>query len=75
MEELNRLLKDRFNEIWINGRFIASHIHYNYLSILYSLDKDFIELIYDKSSGKIIWISIADEGDLQKYLDEVDIDL
>lgn len=71
--ELNRLLKDQFNEIWINGRFLAATCRFNYCMMLYSLDDKFIELTYDKSCGKIAWINVAEGADLEKYLEEIKI--
>ena len=73
MLELNRLLQDRFNEIWINGRFVASINRFNYCLMLYSLDNRYVELIYDKSCGKIVWLSFTEEADLEKYLQEIEI--
>lgn len=70
----NRLsLADRANFVWEKGAFVDSILFNNYLLMLYSINRQFAELCYDIKSGTIIWISLANEYDLAKYLDSIDI--
>lgn len=73
MDELQALLRDKHNEIWINGRFLALRTFVHSCSFLYSVGGNLVELIYDKNQGKIISVSFADGDDLDKYLDEIDL--
>ncbi len=73
MEDLNRLLQDNYNEIWINGRFLALHSFAHSCSFLYGVDGKFVELIYDKEQGRIVCVSYADDKDVEKYLDDIDL--
>lgn len=71
MDELQALLRDKHNEIWINGRFLALRTFAHSCCFLYSVDDNLVELIYDKNQGKIISVSFADHDDLNKYLDDI----
>jgi hypothetical protein len=39
--------------------------------MLYSINDQFIELSYDSKAGSIVWISMANQYDLSKYLTDV----
>ncbi|HET7179315.1 MAG TPA: hypothetical protein VFI14_06305 [Chryseosolibacter sp.] len=70
----NRLpLADRANFVWEKGVFVDSILFNNYLLMLYSVNRQFVELSYDVKGGTIVWISVANEYDLAKYLDHIDI--
>jgi hypothetical protein len=70
----NRLsLDDRAKLLWEKGKFVESVTYYNYCLILYSLNREFVELFYDKSSQSILWISFANEYDMKKYLNKIEI--
>jgi hypothetical protein len=66
-------LDDRVTLLWEKGQFVESISYYNYCLILYSLNREFVELFYDKSTQRILWISIANEHDMKKYLSNVQI--
>jgi hypothetical protein len=70
----NRLsLEDRAKFLWMKGNFLQSVTFNNYSLMLYSLNRQFVELFYDKNSKKIVWISLANEHDLKKYLNKIRI--
>ena len=76
MEEgkFNRLsLDDRAKLLWERGDFVESITYYNYSLILYSLNRQFVELFYDRNSQAILWISLANEYDMKKYLNKIEI--
>jgi hypothetical protein len=75
MDEFNKLLNERVYKLLEEGDFIESQTHCNYCTLLYSVKKDFIELLYDKSTGNILWVGVANEYDLQKYLDKIVLEI
>jgi hypothetical protein len=75
MDDFNKLLNERVHKLLEEGDFIDSQTHCNYCTLLYSLKKDFIELLYDKSTGNILWVGVANDYDLKKYLDKIEINL
>ncbi len=78
MEEgkFNRLsLNERASIVWRKGRFVDSVIYNNYCLMLYSVNRQFVELYLDLKSNSIVWISMANEYDLAKYLDDIKIEV
>lgn len=78
MEEgkFNRLsLCERANLVWRNGKFVDSVICNNYCLMLYSVNRQFIELYIDLQENNIVWISLANEFDLAKYLAGIEIEV
>ena len=78
MEELkfNRLaLADRMNIVWCKGRFVDSAMLNNYCLMLYSINHQFVELCIDLPSNSVVWVNMASEYDLAKYLENIDIDV
>jgi hypothetical protein len=72
--KFNRLtLDDRAKLLWEKGDFVESITYHNYCLILYSLNRQFVELFYDRSSQTILWISLANEYDMKKYLGKIEI--
>jgi hypothetical protein len=70
----NRLsLAERANVVWEKGAFVDSILFNNYLLMLYSINRQFVELSYDVKGGNIVWITLANEYDLAKYLDSIQI--
>ena len=70
----NRLaLAERANVVWEKGAFVDSILFNNYLLMLYSINRQFVELSYDVKGGNIVWITLANEHDLAKYLDSIKI--
>ena len=43
--------------------------------MLYSVDRQFLELYLDLKSHSIVWINLANEFDLAKYLDDIRIEV
>lgn len=73
-EKFNRLsLGERANIVWTKGKFVDSVICNNYYLMLYSVDRQFIELCLDLKTHSIVWISLANEFELAKYLDSIQI--
>jgi hypothetical protein len=56
-----------------NGQMIASIIYYNYRTTLYTFNNTFIEEYYDNETREISRISTANEQDLKKYIEKIDI--
>lgn len=74
--KFNRLpLTERASIVWRNGCFVDSIIYNNYCLMLYSLNRQFVELYLDLKSHSIVWISVANEYDLSKYLDDIKIEV
>lgn len=70
--KFNRLsLAERANIVWRKGKFVDSAICTHYCLMLYSVDRQFIELTLDLKTHSIVWISLANELDLAKYLDNI----
>lgn len=56
-----------------NGRMIGSVIYYNYRVTLYIFDDQLFEEYYDTEVKEISRICPAQENDLKKYLESIDI--
>lgn len=78
MEEgkFNRLsLGERAGIVWRQGIFVDSVMYNNYCLMLYSVNRQFVEIYFDLKSQSIVWISLANEYDLAKYLEEIEIEV
>lgn len=78
MEEgkFNRLtLEQRAQIVWRDGQFVDSVMYNQYCLMLYSVDRHFVELFLDLETHHIVWISLASEYDLAKYLRGVDLEV
>ena len=74
--KFNRLsLTDRADLVWRHGQFVDSVMRRNYCMMLYTLKDQFVELYLDLRSKDIVWISLANEFDLEKYLSDVQIEV
>jgi hypothetical protein len=72
--KFNRLtLTERADLVWKQGEFVDSVICNNYCLMLYNVKDQFVELYLDLHSKNIIWISPANELDLEKYLSDIHI--
>lgn len=72
--KFNRLtVEARADIVWQQGKFVDSVMMSPYCLMLYSIHDQFIELSLDLRSQSIVWISIANEHDLSKYLRDVTI--
>jgi hypothetical protein len=70
--KFNRLsLADRAYMVREQGMFVHSVTFKNYCLMLYSINDQFIELSYDIKASSIVWISVANQYDLSKYLADV----
>jgi hypothetical protein len=69
---MEKILNDRLDVLLERGILIESHTHYNYDILLYSLNRDFVEVYYDTTLDKIVWIMAANDYDLQKYLNRIE---
>ena len=73
--KFNRLsLTDRADLVWRTGKFVDSVMYNDYCVMLYSINRQFVELSMDMKSQSIVWISLANEYDLVKYLGNVHIE-
>ena len=68
-------LHERANIVWRQGHFVDSVIYKNYCLMLYSVNRQFVELYIDLRSHNIVWISLANEYDLSKYLDGIQLEV
>jgi len=68
-------LAARANIVWEKGKLADSVILNNYCLMLYSVNHQFVELIMDLPSNSIVWISLANEYDLVKYLDDIHLEV
>lgn len=78
MEEakFNRLsIAERASLVWQRGQFADSIICNNYCLMLYSLNRQFVELYFDLKTQSIVCISLANEHDLAKYLEDIHIEV
>lgn len=76
MEEgkFNRLsLAEQADIVWQQGQFVDSVIRKHYCFMLYTVKHQFVELYLDLQSQTILWISVANEHDLEKYLANINI--
>jgi hypothetical protein len=71
MRKQNKIINDRLQLLFEQGTFIESCSYYNYTFSLFSLNRDFIEVLRDTNTNKIIWAMDANDQDLKKYLDKV----
>lgn len=70
----NRLsLGERADLLWDKGVFVDSILINHYLLMLYSVNHRFFELSYDVKAAGIVWITHANEYDLEKYLVHINI--
>ena len=74
--KFNRMsLAERSDIVWQQGQFVDSVICNNYCLMLYSVKRQFVELCLDLKAQSIIWISLANDYDLTKYLDDIRIEV
>jgi hypothetical protein len=72
--KFNRLpLSERADLVWETGTFVDSVMYQDYCVMLYSVNHQFVELMMDLKTTSIVWISVANEYDLAKYLQDLHI--
>lgn len=74
--KFNRLsITERAQVVWEKGQFVDSVLCKHYCLMLYSVNRQFVELYLDLHSQSIVWISLANERDLDKYLNQIHIEV
>lgn len=73
VRQYNELLNERVHILLEHGIFITSEVQYNYCFLLYHLHNRFVELLYDKSCKRIVWLNEANDHDLKKYLSKIEL--
>ena len=68
-------LAERSDYVWQQGIFVDSVLCNNYCLMLYSVKRQFFELCVDLKNQSIVWISLANDHDLAKFLAEVHIEV
>ncbi|MEX1241785.1 MAG: hypothetical protein WEB30_18830 [Cyclobacteriaceae bacterium] len=68
-------MNERANIVWRQGEFLDSVIYGNYCLMLYSVKRQFVEMYIDLKSHSIVSISLANEYDLTKYLDGIQLEV
>ena len=74
MEEgkFNRLsLAARADLVWQHGKFADSLICNNFCLMLYGFNRQFVEVYVDLKNQSIVSVSLANEYDLSKYLEDI----
>ena len=72
--KFNRLsLAERADLVWEKGTFVDSVMYNHYCIMLYSVNHQFVEMFMELRTPSIVWISLANEYDLAKYLHDVQI--
>ncbi len=74
--KFNRMsLAERSDVVWQQGKFVDSLICNHYCLMLYSVKRQFVELCLDLKEQSIVWVSLANDYDLAKYLDDIQIEV
>ena len=74
--KFNRMsLAERSDYLWQHGKFVDSLMCSNYCLILYSVKRQFFELCLDLKNQSIVWISLASDHDLAKFLQDVHLEV
>lgn len=68
-------LSERSDVVWQQGQFVDSVICSDYCLMLYSVKRQFIELCLDLRTQSIVWISLANDLDISKYIDHIRIEV
>ena len=57
------------------GVLLATNSYYHYNVLLYSFHNQFMELVYDNSARQVMMVRVVNDNILQKYLDNINLDL
>lgn len=72
----NRMsLGERSDYVWRHGKFVDSVICKNYCLMLYTAKRQFFELCLDLKDQSIVWITLANDHDLEKFLQDIQIEV
>lgn len=73
VNRLNKVLTERVLEVLKNGHFVEARAYYSYSIHLYSYKNQFIEILVDDYTDNVLWISDAQDRDIEKYVSNVDL--
>lgn len=71
----NLSLSDQACLLLDGGDLIATNSYYHYNVLLYNYNHQFIELVYDNSTKQVLLVRLVNDNILQKYLDNIHLDL
>jgi hypothetical protein len=66
-------MKNEAQRLWDRGNYLMSIRYRKYRISLYALGKDFYEIFYNPYSQEVEWINLADENDMIKYLNRIQL--
>jgi hypothetical protein len=58
-----------------SGILVATNSYYHYNVLLYSYQNQFMELVYDNSAKQVLMVRSVNDNILQRYLDNIHLDL
>ena len=58
-----------------SGILVATNSYYHYNVLLYSYHNQFMELVYDNSAKQVLMVRTVNDNILQRYLDNIHLDL
>jgi hypothetical protein len=73
VNRLNKVLTERVLEVLKYGQFVEARAYYSYSIHLYNYRNQFVEILVDDYSDNVLWISDAQDRDLEKYVSHVDL--
>ncbi len=69
-------INDKADLVWEQGEFIADRYYYNQILGLWAMKGFYVEMFYSQDENRITKIErVTDEKVLERYIDEMDIDL
>ena len=71
----NLSLSDQACLLLDGGVLVATNSYYHYNVLLYSYHNQFMELVYDNSAKQVLLVRVVNDNILQKYLDNIHLDL
>jgi hypothetical protein len=74
-DDLNNALNTRLQRVVSKGQFLISHSYHDYTFMLYSVESDLVELLYDRKVNTVVWVTKVNDQDLTKYLNLIELDV
>jgi hypothetical protein len=71
----NLSLSDQACLLLDGGVLVATNSYYHYNVLLYSFHNQFMELVYDNSAKQVLLVRVVNDNILQKYLDNIHLDI
>jgi len=68
-------LAERSDVVWQQGQFVDSVMCNDCCLMLYSVKRQFVELCLDLKAQAIVRISLVNDPDLSKYIDDIQIEV